>query len=304
MFEIIKHGKCYSVVNVKTNKVHSRCSNLKNAKKQKRLLLAIEHGFKFHQRRNAVPKELKPSGDGLKRKVGLYSPSMRQLLSQVGSETITSLKVVRTPIEKAIKTLLNVISLGAYEKAVKQSGYDQMFHLALLINDKYQLDKQAVVTMAIKNPITPKSEVKEVPNIPVNLNIQTLVDSTKAFMGDAKFSNYDAHTNNCQDFLLAVLQSNGLLNEDLRTFIKQDADVIFKNIPQVSEKIAKVFTDVGAVADKVVQGEGQKNKNNSPNNKMPRKPSAWIVHVKKVMSQHKGKPLKQILKLAKESYKR
>lgn len=286
-FTILKHGKCYSVVNTKTNKLHSRCSTLANAKKQERLLRAIEHGFH-------------PTGRGLKRKVGLYPPSMRKLLKEVGSETVKSLKVVRTPIAKSVKGLLDLITLGQYDKAVKEAGYDNMLHLALFINEKYQLDKQAVVVFKKNNPISPDSEVMDVVVFPEGITIQSLIDKTKSYMGDENFSNYDAQKNNCQDFILAVLGSNGLLNAKLRKFIKQDAESVFKKLPEVSEKIAKVFTDTGAVVDKIIEGE----KIISHNNKMTRKTNPWLVHLKSVMAKNKGKSLKECMKLAKLSYKR
>ena len=316
MYKIIKHGKCYSVVNTKTNKLHSRCSTVKNANKQLRLLNAIDHGFQ-------------PAGRGLKRKVGLYSPSMRKLLSQVGSEPVKSIKIVRTPIEKFIKGLLNVISLGKYDQAVKESGYEEMLHLSLFINETYTLDKQAVVVLAKKNPIKNTSETMEVKSIPEGITIQSLIDKTKEYMGDEKFSNYSSKDNNCQDFLLAVLQSNGILNDELKSFIKQDADAVFQKMPKISEKIAKVITDVGAVANKVVEGENidshanggascvDTKTKNIDDNKMTetetsgtgtktRKPNKWLLLVKKTMAmkKNKGKSFKQILQIAKASYKK
>ena len=37
---------------------------------------------------------------------------------------------------------------------------------------------------------------------------------------------------------------------------------------------------------------------------MPKKVNPWLVHVKKVSAKHKGKSFKDILKLAKKSYKK
>ncbi len=218
-FAIIKHGKCYSVVNIKTNKVHSRCSTLANAKKQERLLRAIEHGFH-------------PTGTGLKRKVGVYPPSVRKLLKQVGNEPVKSIKIVRTPIHDAIRGLLNVISAGNYDQAVKSAGYDKMLHLALFINGTYQLDKQSVVVLAKNNPITSKSEVMEVKDIPQGITIQSLLDKTKVYMGDTKFSSYSAFQNNCQDFVIGVLSANKLMNSDIQAFVKQDASAVLKGLPE------------------------------------------------------------------------
>ena len=53
----------------------------------------------------------------LKRTVGTYPPQMRALLQKIGSEYITSLTVARAPIQSFVKSLLNVVSLGTYQKA-------------------------------------------------------------------------------------------------------------------------------------------------------------------------------------------
>lgn len=46
----VRNKNCYKVVNINTNKVHAKCTSLENAKKQIKLLNAIEHGFKPRQR--------------------------------------------------------------------------------------------------------------------------------------------------------------------------------------------------------------------------------------------------------------
>jgi hypothetical protein len=43
---IQKSARRYSVINSKTRKVHAKNTTLKNAKRQIRLLNAIDHGFK------------------------------------------------------------------------------------------------------------------------------------------------------------------------------------------------------------------------------------------------------------------
>jgi hypothetical protein len=194
-------------------------------------------------------------GDGIfqKRQSGLYPPAMRKLLGSIGTEPITSLVVARAPIQSAVSSLLNLISGGTYKKAVAESPYDKMFHLALIINGKYVLDKQSVVSF--KRGIVPNAETMNVA-VPKNLTIQQLVDNTKINMGDANFSNYNSKTNNCQVFIKAILQSNHLLTLELEKFIVQDAQLIFSKMPSFTEKIANTLTDTGAIVDKLVEGEG------------------------------------------------
>jgi hypothetical protein len=45
-----KSKKCYQVVNTKTRRVFSKCSNKSNAKKQMRLLRAIQYNKNFVMR--------------------------------------------------------------------------------------------------------------------------------------------------------------------------------------------------------------------------------------------------------------
>jgi hypothetical protein len=45
-YAIKRKGKCSSVVNEETGKVHSKCSSPAKAEKQERLLRAVDHGWK------------------------------------------------------------------------------------------------------------------------------------------------------------------------------------------------------------------------------------------------------------------
>ena len=89
------------------------------------------------------------------------------------------------------------------------------------------------------------TETQELQNVPSGLTLNMLLEKTKAKMGDKKFFTYNAVSNNCQDFLLAFLQSNNLGTETNYTFIKQDTKSLFDRLP-VLKKLAKGTTDLGA----------------------------------------------------------
>jgi hypothetical protein len=46
-YKIIRRKSCYRVINKNTKRVHSKCSTKNNAKKQYRLLNAIDHNPNF-----------------------------------------------------------------------------------------------------------------------------------------------------------------------------------------------------------------------------------------------------------------
>jgi hypothetical protein len=191
-----------------------------------------------------------------KRKSGLYPPAMRKLLGEVGTELVTSLQVVRVPVQSTVSKLLQLLSAGTYQNAVASSNYDTMFHLAIVINGTYTLDKQQVVKFvrgAVS--VTEGGDSVDV-QVPPNTTIQQLIDNTKIRMGNAAFTNYNALNNNCQVFILNVLQANNVSSPALEGFIMQDAQSVFDKMPQFTKKAVNAVTDLGAWADKVVQGEG------------------------------------------------
>ena len=195
-------------------------------------------------------------GDGIFREAGVLQPSARKLLEQVGNEEIKTLEIVRTPLSSFTKGFLNVISLGQFDK-ISKKYYDEMFHLSLWINGKYNLEKNEVVYFNTKNPKQSNSQVKEVKNIPAGITIQQLIDNAKKRMGNENFSNYDAEKLNCQNFLINVLDGSNIGDKADGDFIFQDATKIFKELPEFSKVLGKASVKLGAIFNRLIYGEGQ-----------------------------------------------
>lgn len=154
---------------------------------------------------------------------------------------------------------LNVVTLGAFDKAVKKSGYDKAFHLALVINEKFVVDKQEVIKLSRSIPRGKTTESKTIPVTKSGVTIGQLLEGARKVMGDKKFTGYNAKSNNCQDFIIALLEGSGLMpaDQDTRDFIKQDATAIFKKLPKGTAGIAKKVTDFAAGLNKAVFGQGK-----------------------------------------------
>jgi hypothetical protein len=185
-------------------------------------------------------------------------PLMRSILEEIGNDKITSMKIVRTPIESFVKTLMNIISLGQFESAVKKNHYDSMFHLALLINGKYTLDKQEVLKLVKGSPVKKTSETMDIDLQGKEITFNELLEKTREVMGPRNFTNYSSRKNNCQNFVESVLRANDILTDEHKNFIMQDADAVFRKMPKFTEKLSDVVTDLGAVADRVLEGEGKR----------------------------------------------
>jgi predicted GIY-YIG superfamily endonuclease len=188
------------------------------------------------------------------RKSGILPPSSRQLLERIRDEPITSMQVIRTPINSIVNTLLNVISLGQFKDALTKLGYDRAMHLTLFINNKYIFEKNEVINLAQSNPIKSNSETMNVNFKPTTIG--KLIEDTRKLMGDQLFTSYNAKTNNCQVFISSILKANGSLTPELNTFINQNAEDIFKRLPQYVDKFATTITDIAARADRFLKGEG------------------------------------------------
>ena len=189
------------------------------------------------------------------------SASLRKFLEQNGKENIVKITVCRKPIMTIIRKTLNLLSFGKLEKNLKQLNYDELFHLFLVLklsNGKsYRLEKSARIQASLGGV---EGESMEVP-IKSPINVVEFVDKTKRRMGD-KFWVYNMVNNNCQVFVDNLLSANGLNNEQIRKFVKQDVETLFKKMPEYTKIIGKAITDVGGVAETIVQGNGKKKRYN------------------------------------------
>jgi hypothetical protein len=77
-----------------------------------------------------------------------------------------------------------------------------------------------------------------------------LLDRTRSLMS-GRFLPYSARDNNCQDFILAMLQSNNLATSVNTLFVKQATQSLL--IPQL-RKISNTTTDIAGGVDKIIQG--------------------------------------------------
>lgn len=187
---------------------------------------------------------------------GKLSPDGRKLLEQVGNEEITSLEIVRTPLSSFTKSFLNLISLGQFDK-ISKKYYDEMFHLSLWINGKYNLEKNEVPYFNRINPKKSNSEIKVINNIPNGITIQMLIDNTIKKMGANNFSRYTADKLNCQNFLINVLEGSGIGDSSDKSFIFQDASQIFKELPEFSKVLGQASVDLASIFNRLIKGEGQ-----------------------------------------------
>jgi hypothetical protein len=209
------------------------------------------------------------------------SKNVRTILQKVGDKPITEIKIVRQPVKSAVQHLLNIATLGEFQKQLAEKPYDTIFHLSLVLtidNKELVVEKNAQISMSYKK--ISGQELHVVKDKPLTLN--ELMAKTEELMGD-KFLPYDAEHNNCQRFVSAMLEANGLMTPEYSAFINQD---VSKLIPRKTKGLVDKVTDLGARIDSIKSGG-----------------TLWTDHCKAYAKEH-GISYKQALKEAGATYKK
>jgi hypothetical protein len=179
-----------------------------------------------------------------------YPEKVLKLLTRYGSEPVVGFSLKRSPVSKLLTSALSVASKGEFNERLKNSEYDQLFHLYLEITlqsgKKLLVEKNEVINM-IPSTKRPNEEIRIISSVPKNLTIDIIMNNAKKSMG-ANFFTYSANNNNCQDFIVNIMRSNKIGNAQDIAFVKQDTKFLFKNLPNL-RKTSNTLTTVGARLD-------------------------------------------------------
>ena len=185
------------------------------------------------------------------------SPAIKALLNKYGDVSITSAVLKRTPVSGLMTGALSLFSGGKFGERQKEKEFDELFHLFMVFTlsngKKIQLEKEARINIRLEQSAKPHTEIEGIKNMPTGLTLNSILEKTKAFMGDKAFFGYSARDNNCQDFLSSVLRANDMGEPNDLQFIKQDTKYLFKNLTGL-RKLSNTLTDIGARADVFMEG--------------------------------------------------
>ena len=189
-----------------------------------------------------------------------YPPKVRNILSKVGGDTIQSVEVGRTPVPSLLTNALNIISFGEFNKKFGATPYDKLYHLFMVIRttkgERVMFEKNEVINSALKYKIPPNTELKKVDGIHQHITINDFLLRGLQRQGKEKFFTYSASHNNCQDFIVNLLEANHM-GGDVIEFVKQNTKQLFEGLPRL-RKISNTITDVAGIADKIIHGRGEK----------------------------------------------
>ncbi len=174
-----------------------------------------------------------------------YSPSSKRTLQQYGNEIVLKITIYRHPLPSFLTMIANRLTDG--------QPFDKLFHLYMIVettsNHKILIEKNEVINISTKIPNNKEDDWETITN-PPNITINQLLEKTQQKMGNSYFS-YIATSNNCQWYILNILQANGI--SQAKQFILQDVGQISEEHPEL-RKVANTITDVASRIDVLKQG--------------------------------------------------
>ena len=175
------------------------------------------------------------------------SPNVDKFLKDHGDESILEMIISRNIVSSILTGSMRLISTQFREKAAS----DKLYHLKLLIRTTHSnvsLEKNEVITIS-PYKMNYKAENMYV-HFPPGITINILLQNTRNKMGNS-FLTYSARDNNCQHFVLSLLESNGLSNERNILFTKQSTSALFST---ELRKLTNTITDIAQKVDIIREG--------------------------------------------------
>lgn len=192
-----------------------------------------------------------------------YNNASSECIKKYGSMKIFKCWVYRKPIESALESVLNLISLNKFDDAKKEMKYDTLYHLGLFVMVGDQMgrfynilcEKNAVIDIK-RTSFNIKKFGETIPaHVNIDINLNTLLANCQTLLGE-KYFLYDAFdNNNCQVFCKGLLEASQLLTPELEAFIYQPLETVIKMLPKSTPKIARIVTDLGAWFDRITGGD-------------------------------------------------
>lgn len=215
-----------------------------------------EYGFKKGLKETFVDTKHKAKAI-LTGNITQLSPRLKQLLNSYGSTTIKGIEIGRSPVSGLLTGALSFFSGGKFGQRQREREFDELFHLFMIFTledgKRMLVEKNERINMELNPKTRPKTQMEAVKGFPPNMDLNEIINKTKEFMGDKKFFGYSAKDNNCQDFIMGILNANKIGDATDRKFVKQDTKELFRDLPYL-RKLSNTLTNVGARANVFMEG--------------------------------------------------
>lgn len=172
----------------------------------------------------------------------------RKFIKAHGREPITSVSMVRAPVDKLGEGVVKLITAGKWDELRKKAGIDAVFHTGLFINGKYAIEKLEKLEARVDPSYGSQGGKAEIFPLDLGskagkLTIAEFLENGRTRMG-RDFYTYDFLKSNCQTFVMQLADANGLLTPEGRAWIKQDLEKLIQDFPELSKYLGVALTDV------------------------------------------------------------
>jgi hypothetical protein len=189
------------------------------------------------------------------------SNAFKTVMRKYGDLKIVGAKIRRAPIGSMLNSMMNILSLGRFDQFRRERNFDKFFHLGIVLQleggKQLLLEKNAKPAFSESFTDSKDTEYMAPVNIVGQPTLNEFISRTVDKMGKYGFSNYDALDNNCQKFILSLLEANNSLTPALKSFIYQDITGIVQRLPSYVDKFSRFATDTAARAQELI-GQGRK----------------------------------------------
>ena len=189
-----------------------------------------------------------------------YTTKVKKFIEDHKDATITDLVVYRVPVDSAVKKLVNIISLGQFNKTLKEH-YDEIFHMYLRISlstgDVFILEKNQVIQINNFNSADRTNAQTFQIKFPPGIKFGEFIQKAQNSVSKEVWFLYDSLNYNCQRFIQVILKANGLLemNPGIEPFLFQDLSKLRNELSSTTKGIMRSITDLAAWGSRV-KGSG------------------------------------------------
>ena len=179
-----------------------------------------------------------------------------RLIKQYGDKKVVQVVILRKPVNSGVQKLLNLITLGGFNRAKNEMKYDEVYHLYVNMTlDNGQtigIEKNQRVNVAAAGFPTSGVEPSNMLKLNCNVVFKDMIEKAEQAGGDT-FYRYNAVTANCQRFISVLMNSSGISGTD--AFVMQDATQLIKN--SGLKRLATGITDIAALGERAIYGHGR-----------------------------------------------
>lgn len=192
----------------------------------------------------------------------LFGPlptAVQKWLKAHGDKPVSDFVIRRAPVQKAVRGILDLASLGALGKAQRKVGYDALYHLWLEFKAgglTWAVEKNQ--TLKIRDGAPSGTSSKGADSFPLKAppagtTMADMFEKAVKRYGAKRLTTYDPFSFNCQKFIAQLLSASGLLTSKARAFVMQDVSELAKDIPGYVKEGSRAVTDTAAVIDRILQ---------------------------------------------------